>query len=85
MSGERASVASVNGTETPGVFSAHPKGQAFRRFFTEADQNPLDNVKWERRTSIICNAKGKTIFEQKDVEVPVFWGKREPFREKGKT
>ena len=45
----------------------------FDRFFSKPDVSPYDEVQWERRTALITDAKGKTIFEQKDVEVPVDW------------
>ncbi|TME84851.1 MAG: vitamin B12-dependent ribonucleotide reductase, partial [Chloroflexi bacterium] len=32
-----------------------------------------DEVQWETRTANIGNESGKTVFEQKDVEVPTFW------------
>src|SRR5207244_2498898 len=34
---------------------------------------PYDEVQWETRTANIGNESGKTVFEQKDVEVPTFW------------
>ena len=45
----------------------------FSRFFSKATVSPYDEVQWERRTALISDASGKTIFEQKDVEVPVDW------------
>ena len=30
-------------------------------------------IEWETRTANIGNESGKTLFEQKDVEVPKFW------------
>ena len=42
----------------------------FERFFSKAGVSPYDEVQWERRTALITDASGKTIFEQKDVEVP---------------
>ncbi|HEY0784306.1 MAG TPA: vitamin B12-dependent ribonucleotide reductase [Acidobacteriaceae bacterium] len=45
----------------------------FKRHFSTADISPYDQVQWERRTAAITDAMGKTIFEQKDVEVPVDW------------
>jgi len=45
----------------------------FDRFFSKPDVSPYDEVQWERRTALISDASGKTIFEQKDVEVPVDW------------
>jgi ribonucleoside-diphosphate reductase alpha chain len=48
-------------------------GIDFPRFFTNAQENPYDQVKWERRNASIGNDKGSVIFEQADVEVPVDW------------
>jgi ribonucleoside-diphosphate reductase alpha chain len=45
----------------------------FPRFFSRATVSPYDELQWERRTAAITDAGGKTIFEQKDVEVPVDW------------
>ncbi|MFZ0663371.1 MAG: vitamin B12-dependent ribonucleotide reductase [Acidobacteriaceae bacterium] len=46
---------------------------SFNRFFSKSAISPYDEVQWERRTASITDASGKTIFEQKDVEVPVDW------------
>jgi ribonucleoside-diphosphate reductase alpha chain len=45
----------------------------FNRFFSKATISPYDEIQWEHRTALISDASGKTIFEQKDVEVPVDW------------
>ena len=45
----------------------------FARTFSRPNVSPWDEVQWERRTAAITDAGGKTIFEQKDVEVPVDW------------
>ncbi|MBW4045948.1 MAG: vitamin B12-dependent ribonucleotide reductase [Acidobacteria bacterium] len=45
----------------------------FNRRFSQAGVSPYDEVQWERRTAAITDAAGKTIFEQKDVEVPADW------------
>ena len=53
-----------------------PSGQhglTFSRWFSWEGISPYDQVQWERRTASITDAKGNTIFEQKDVEVPVDW------------
>ncbi len=49
------------------------KGIRFPRYFTNAKVSPYDEVQWEFRTASIANEQGKTIFEQKDVEVPKDW------------
>jgi len=51
-------------------------GIAFPRYFTsrlEAGKTPYDDIQWETRTASIGNDKGTTLFEQRDVEVPVDW------------
>ncbi|HWB98591.1 MAG TPA: vitamin B12-dependent ribonucleotide reductase, partial [Bryobacteraceae bacterium] len=51
-------------------------GVAFPRYFTaklEPGKTPYDEIQWETRTASIGNDKGATIFEQRDVEVPVDW------------
>ena len=41
--------------------------------FSKPGVSPYNDVAWERRTASITDASGGTIFEQKDVEVPVDW------------
>src|SRR3984957_10505303 len=48
-------------------------GLRFDRVFSKAGVSPYDEVAWERRTASITDAGGKSIFEQKDVEVPIDW------------
>ncbi len=48
-------------------------GLQFARFFSRPDVSPYDELQWERRTASIVDSKGNSIFEQKDVEVPVDW------------
>src|SRR2546425_4122856 len=49
------------------------KGLTFQRFFTDGKKSPFDAVEWEKRTALIGNEKGVTIFRQEDVEVPKSW------------
>jgi len=49
------------------------KGLAFSRRFSTEGVSPYDEVQWERRTASITDTKGNSIFEQKDVEVPIDW------------
>ncbi len=44
-----------------------------KRFFSKEGVHPYDEISWDRRDAKITSAKGETIFEQRDVEVPVFW------------
>jgi ribonucleoside-diphosphate reductase alpha chain len=48
-------------------------GLTFTRRFSKAGLSPYDEAQWERRTASITDSGGKSIFEQKDVEVPVDW------------
>ncbi len=53
-----------------------PQGQGgltFARRFSRDGASAYDEVQWERRTALITDSKGNTIFEQKDVEIPVDW------------
>jgi ribonucleoside-diphosphate reductase alpha chain len=49
------------------------KGLPFERYFTDGKVSPFDAVEWEKRTALIGNEKGVTIFRQEDVEVPKSW------------
>ena len=50
-----------------------PEGTDLYPPFFQEGVSPYDEVQWERRTASITDTKGNTIFEQKDVEVPVDW------------
>ena len=56
-----------------GHASAAKAALRFERFFSKPTVSPYDEVQWECRTAAITDASGKTIFEQKGVEVPVDW------------
>src|SRR5438477_13083092 len=53
--------------------SAVQGGLTFSRRFSTAGESPYDEIQWERRTASITDSKGNSIFEQKDVEVPIDW------------
>src|SRR5499433_3396602 len=59
-------------TRTPSQAKTAP-GLKFSRHFTRAGVSSYDEVEWELRTASITDAKGNTIFEQKDVESPKDW------------
>ena len=66
----KPSITDVN----PEVIGGAPgKGLAFERHFTPGKISPFDAVEWEKRTALIGNEKGVTIFKQEDVEVPKGW------------
>ncbi|MEO8273736.1 MAG: vitamin B12-dependent ribonucleotide reductase, partial [Chloroflexota bacterium] len=49
------------------------KGLSWDRRFTTPAVHPYDEIEWEYRTAAISSETGKTVFEQKDVEVPKAW------------
>ncbi len=53
--------------------SKSSSGLKVPRRFTKSGASPYAEVQWERRTAAITDSKGKIIFEQKEVEVPVDW------------
>src|SRR5579864_4519653 len=65
--------AAVADTSTEKKAAGTGKGLVFGRFFTDGKVSPFDAVEWEKRTALIGNEKGVTIFRQEDVEVPKSW------------
>ena len=63
--------ASFDGTELDGTTPV--RGLTFERRWTRPGVHPYDEITWEYRTAGIANESGKSVFEQKDVEVPDFW------------
>ncbi len=63
--------ASFDGSELDGTTPV--RGLTFERRWTRPDIHPYDEITWEYRTAGIANESGKSVFEQKDVEVPDFW------------
>ncbi len=55
------------------TYPASDDGLTFKRVFTKAGTDPLQNCEWQRRSAMIRNDKGQIIFEQNDVEAPSFW------------
>jgi len=65
-------------TSTPATRpEAQPQSSApglkFSRYFTRTGVSPYDEVEWELRTASITDAKGNSIFEQRNVESPKDW------------
>ncbi|HVZ74148.1 MAG TPA: vitamin B12-dependent ribonucleotide reductase [Polyangia bacterium] len=48
-------------------------GLNVRRYFTKPGDDGFTNVQWELRTAAITGESGKSVFEQRDVEVPKGW------------
>jgi hypothetical protein len=53
--------------------SVKAAGLVFGRYFTDGKASPFDRLEWEKRTAVIGNEKGVTIFKQENVEVPKNW------------
>ncbi|HXN22468.1 MAG TPA: vitamin B12-dependent ribonucleotide reductase [Candidatus Dormibacteraeota bacterium] len=60
-------------TANPSAGTRTQTGLTFKRLFTDGQTSPFDAVEWERRTALIGNEKGQTIFRQENVEVPKTW------------
>src|SRR3989338_1200132 len=48
-------------------------GLRIRRMFTTPGSDPLDEVRYEKRTSRITNTDGSVVFEMQDAEIPAGW------------
>jgi len=48
-------------------------GLVVPRYFTTPGVDPADELAWEQRTANISGEDGRTVFEQKEVEVPKSW------------
>src|SRR5262245_51473919 len=59
----------------PGAVQEKAQGPGIdvRRSFTKPGDDGFTNVEWELRTAAITGESGKTVFEQRDVEVPKSW------------
>ena len=53
--------------------SGKQAGAHFPSYFVARDEDPMDQVRWVRRTSQISGASGEKVFEMKDVMVPDTW------------
>ncbi|HPW64857.1 MAG TPA: vitamin B12-dependent ribonucleotide reductase, partial [Candidatus Omnitrophota bacterium] len=55
------------------ITNSSGKGIEIRRYFTRAGVNPLDEVKYTRRSSVITNPDGSVVFRMENAEVPESW------------
>jgi ribonucleoside-diphosphate reductase alpha chain len=60
-------------THHPAAGANAAPGLKFPRYFTRTGVSAYDEVEWELRTASITDAKGNTIFEQRNVESPKDW------------
>ena len=51
-------------------------GLSFTRYYSTEGVHPYDAVEWERRDAVIESHSGDLVFEQADVEFPLFWSQR---------
>ena len=76
--------ASTPAARRPAIAPARPRhrgGLAFDRAFTERaasgspsrSKDPLEQVTWERRSSVITNPDGSVVFKMEGAEVPAGW------------
>jgi ribonucleoside-diphosphate reductase alpha chain len=52
---------------------SNKKGLKIDRHFSSAGTHPFDEIEWETRVAKIADETGKTVFEQKNAEVPANW------------
>ena len=53
--------------------SEHGAGVSVTRLFTRPDVDPLDEVKYENRDSVITDPDGTIVFQLKGAEIPAGW------------
>ncbi len=70
---EKVTSGKPNGKTAVTTETKPKSGLEFKRYFTDGKNSPFDAVEWERRTALIGNEKGETIFRQESVEVPRAW------------
>ena len=49
------------------------RGLAFERRYTRPGADPMDQVVWERRESVITNPDGSVVFRMEGAEIPASW------------
>ena len=59
--------------QTPENVTVQRQGLAIPRYFTKEGISPFEMFIYEKRSSIIKNPDGSTVFHMENVEVPIFW------------
>ncbi|MBI3558288.1 MAG: vitamin B12-dependent ribonucleotide reductase, partial [Deltaproteobacteria bacterium] len=49
------------------------RGLSIDRFFTQASVHPFNEIKWDKRKTVISNPDGSVVFQMDNAEVPEFW------------
>jgi ribonucleoside-diphosphate reductase alpha chain len=57
----------------PAPAESKAQGLTFKRHFTKAGVNPFEEVRWEMRSAVINDERGRPVFEQHEIEVPTSW------------
>ena len=70
---EKASTAKASAEKASRKSAAKGRGLGFERRFTTKGVDPLDQVTWERRSSIITNPDGSVVFKMEGAEIPSGW------------
>jgi ribonucleoside-diphosphate reductase alpha chain len=60
-------------TKTKRTTSPARRGVEVPRHYTAVGRDPLDEVTWERRTSVITNPDGSVVFKMEGAEIPAGW------------
>lgn len=60
-------------SEASSRMSGQGKGLSIRRVFTTPGSDPLEMVRYEKRTSRIVNTDGSVVFEMQGAEIPADW------------
>ena len=68
-----AAVAAARPKAKAGAKKSAARGLGFERRFTQRNADPLDQVTWERRTSVITNPDGSIVFKMDGAEIPSGW------------
>jgi hypothetical protein len=63
----------VQTSTTQNPTNTTPKGMQIPRLYTKAGEDPLEQIEYEIRSSIIKNSDGSIVKEIKNVEVPKAW------------
>ncbi|MGH2399649.1 MAG: hypothetical protein ACRDF6_07365, partial [bacterium] len=77
--GNGSSKGNGNGSKATGYRQLKPgeqrtwRGISVERRFTRPGVDPYDTVEWDTREAVITNEHGKSVFEQRDLEVPKSW------------
>ena len=59
--------------ESEGTVLTGKRGLQIPRYFTKEGVTPFDMFTYEKRSSVIKDPDGSTVFEMHDIEVPHFW------------